>query len=49
MGVFKNKENGPWLMQLRYTDWQGERKQKISESPHTSDNANRPDSRKHIS
>ena len=29
MGVFKNKENGTWLVQLRYTDWQGERKQKM--------------------
>lgn len=29
MGAFKNKENGTWYVQFRYTDWQGERKQKL--------------------
>ena len=29
MGVFKNKDNGTWYVQLRYTDWRGERQQKL--------------------
>lgn len=29
MGAFKNKENGTWYVQFRYTDWKGERQQKL--------------------
>ena len=29
MGAFKNKENGTWYVQFRYTDWRGERQQKF--------------------
>lgn len=28
MAAFKNKDNGTWFVQFRYTDWKGERKQK---------------------
>lgn len=28
MGAFKNKTNGTWYVQFRYTDWQGQRQQK---------------------
>ena len=27
MAAFKNKDNGTWYVQFRYTDWNGERKQ----------------------
>lgn len=29
MAAFKNKENGTWYVQFRYTDWRGERQQKF--------------------
>ena len=29
MAAFKNKDNGTWYVQFRYTDWRGERKQKL--------------------
>ena len=29
MPAFRNKENGSWYVQFRYTDWRGERKQKL--------------------
>ena len=29
MGAFKDKKNGTWYVQFRYTDWKGERKQKL--------------------
>ena len=29
MAVFKNKDNGTWHVQFRYTDWKGERQQKL--------------------
>lgn len=29
MGAFKNEKNGTWYVQFRYTDWRGERKQKL--------------------
>ena len=29
MAAFRNKENGSWYVQFRYTDWTGERKQKF--------------------
>ena len=29
MAAFKNKDNGTWYVQFRYTDWKGERKQKL--------------------
>ena len=29
MPAFKNKENGTWYVQFRYTDWRGERQQKL--------------------
>ena len=29
MGAFKNKEKGTWYVQFRYTDWKGERQQKM--------------------
>ena len=29
MGAFKNKDNGTWYVQFRYTDWKGERQQKM--------------------
>ena len=29
MGAFRNKENGTWYVQFRYTDWRGERQQKL--------------------
>jgi integrase len=29
MAAFKNKENGSWYVQFRYTDWRGERQQKL--------------------
>ena len=28
MAAFKNKDNGTWFVQFRYTNWKGERKQK---------------------
>ena len=27
MAAFKNKDNGTWYVQFRYTDWKGERQQ----------------------
>lgn len=29
MPAFRNKDNGSWYVQFRYTDWRGERKQKL--------------------
>ena len=29
MAAFKNKANGTWYVQFRYTDWKGERQQKF--------------------
>lgn len=29
MAAFKNKDNGTWYVQFRYTDWRGERQQKL--------------------
>lgn len=29
MAAFRNKDNGSWYVQFRYTDWRGERKQKL--------------------
>lgn len=29
MAAFKNKDNGTWFVQFRYTDWKGERQQKM--------------------
>ena len=29
MAAFKKKDNGTWYVQFRYTDWKGERKQKL--------------------
>ena len=29
MAAFKNKSNGTWYVQFRYTDWKGERQQKL--------------------
>lgn len=29
MAAFKDKHNGTWYVQFRYTDWRGERKQKL--------------------
>lgn len=29
MAAFKNRENGTWYVQFRYTDWKGERQQKF--------------------
>ena len=29
MAAFKNKDNGTWYVQFRYTDWRGERQQKM--------------------
>ena len=29
MGAFKEKNNGKWYVQFRYTDWQGKRQQKL--------------------
>ncbi len=29
MAAFKNKENGSWYVQFRYTDWRGDRQQKL--------------------
>ena len=29
MAAFKNKEDGTWYVQFRYTDWKGERQQKL--------------------
>lgn len=29
MAAFKNKDNGTWYVQFRYTDWKGERQQKF--------------------
>ncbi len=29
MPAFKDKKNGSWYVQFRYTDWQGQRKQKL--------------------
>ena len=29
MAAFRNKDNGSWYVQFRYTDWRGERKQTI--------------------
>lgn len=30
MAAFKNKANGTWYVQFRYTDWKGERQQKLA-------------------
>ena len=32
MAAFKNKDNGTWYVQFRYTDWKGERQQKLKRS-----------------
>ena len=32
MAAFKNKANGTWYVQFRYTDWKGERQQKVQSS-----------------
>ena len=29
MASFKDKKNGSWYVQFRYTDWRGERQQKL--------------------
>lgn len=29
MAAFKDKKNGTWYVQFRYTNWQGERQQKL--------------------
>ena len=29
MAAFKNKSNGTWYVQFRYTDWKGDRQQKL--------------------
>lgn len=29
MAAFKNKDNGTWYVQFRYTDWKGDRQQKL--------------------
>ena len=29
MAAFKNKANGTWYVQFRYTDWKGERQPKL--------------------
>ena len=29
MAAFRNKDNGTWYVQFRYTDWKGERQQKL--------------------
>ena len=29
MAAFKNKDNGTWYVQFRYTDWKGEHQQKL--------------------
>ena len=29
MAAFKDKRNGSWYVQFRYTDWRGERQQKL--------------------
>jgi len=29
MAAFKNYDNGTWYVQFRYTDWKGERQQKL--------------------
>lgn len=29
MPAYKDKNSGKWYVQFRYTDWQGERKQKL--------------------
>lgn len=29
MAAFKNYDNGTWYVQFRYTDWRGERQQKL--------------------
>lgn len=29
MAAFKNKDNNTWYVQFRYTDWRGERQQKL--------------------
>ena len=29
MAAFKDKKNGTWYVQFRYTDWTGERQQKL--------------------
>ena len=29
MAAYKNKDNGTWYVQFRYTDWRGERQQKL--------------------
>ncbi len=31
MAAFKNKDNGTWYVQFRYTDWKGERQQKLKQ------------------
>ena len=35
MAAFKNKDNGTWYVQFRYTDWRGERQQKLKRGFHT--------------
>ena len=32
MAAFKDKKNGSWYVQFRYTDWRGERQQKLKRS-----------------
>lgn len=34
MAAFKNKTNGTWYVQFRYTDWKGERQQKLKYKEH---------------
>lgn len=29
MAAFKDKKNGSWYVQFRYTEWRGERRQKL--------------------
>ena len=31
MAAFKNKDNGTWYVQFRYTDWKGERQQVLAD------------------
>ena len=35
MAAFKNKDNGTWYVQFRYTDWKGERQQKLKRGPYS--------------
>ena len=34
MAAFKDKKNGSWYVQFRYTDWRGERQQKLKRLCH---------------